>query len=72
MESDEDSNLSALLQDSDDSSVKMEREIWGAPRLATQDADAIIDQLNLKPTTHNPCLYTGYYKRNKVVVARQK
>ena len=47
MESDEDSNLSALFQDSDNSSVKIEREIWGAPQLATQDTDVIINQLKL-------------------------
>ena len=72
MESDNDRNLSALFQDSGDSSVKIEQEIWGAPRLPTQDADAIINQLNLKSTTHNPFLYTGYYRRHKVVVGRQR
>ena len=35
MESDKDSNLNALFQDSDNSSVEMEQEIWEAPRLAT-------------------------------------
>ena len=35
MESDTDSNLSALFQDSDDSSVEIEREIWEAPRLTS-------------------------------------
>jgi len=72
MESDRDSNLTALFQDSDNGSVELEREIWGAPRLPPQDADMIIDQLNLKPTTHNMFLHTGYYRRHKVVMVRQR
>ena len=72
MESDEDSNLTALFQDSDNSSVELEQEVWGAPRLPLQDTDSIIDQLNLKLTTHNPFLCTGYYRRHKVVVVRQR
>ena len=51
MESDNDSNLSVIFQDSDKSSVELEQDIWGASRLPPQDADAIIDQQNKKPTT---------------------
>ena len=50
----------------------MEREIWGAARLLLQDTDVIIDPLNLKQTTHNPFLYTGYYRRHTIVVVRQR
>ena len=63
------SNLSALFQDSDNSSIKIEQDI---PRLATQDADAIINQMKLKPITHNLYLYMGHYKGNKVLVIRQR
>ena len=70
-ESDEDSNLTAIFQDSQDSSIDLEREIWGAPRLPPHDADAINDQLNLELTMYNPLLHTGYYRRHTVVVTRQ-
>ena len=72
MESDKGSNQTALFQNRDDGSVELEREIWGASRLPSQDADAIIDQLNVKLTTHNPFLHTGYYRRHKVVMVRQR
>jgi hypothetical protein len=72
METDTDSNLSAVFQESDDSGVKIERKLWGAPSLEPRDTDTIINQLKLKPTTHNTCLYTGYYKGNILVVVRQR
>ena len=40
--------------------------------LATQNVDAIINQLKCKPTTHNLCRYIGCYKGNKVAVERQR
>ena len=77
-ELDTDSNL---FQDSDNSRVETEQEVVQAPvqvdekrapRLATRDPDAIINQLKLRPTTHNPCMYTVYYKGNMVLVERQR
>ena len=72
MDSDEDSILGALFQDSDNSGVEILQEIWVAPRLATQDANIIINQQKLRQTAHNMCLYTGYYKKNNMVVVRQR
>ena len=31
----------------------------------------LIDKLHLKPTTHEPCLYSGKYKGNKIYFLRQ-
>ena len=48
--------------------VKAEKR--GAPRRATRDTDTIINQLKLRQTTRNLCLYTGYYKGNRVLVEK--
>ena len=80
IESDTDSNLSALFQDSDDFSVETEQEAAqapvqvggrGMPRLATQYVGAVINQLKPQSMTCNPCLYVGYYKGNRIVTERQ-
>ena len=42
-----------------------------APRLWEKHADKIIRELNLKPTTHEPCLYSGLVHGEQVLFKRQ-
>jgi hypothetical protein len=81
IESDTNSNLRALFQDSDNYSIETEQDVVQAPvqadekgvsRLATQNTDVIINQLKLQPTTRSPCLYADYHRGNNMVVERQR
>jgi hypothetical protein len=42
-----------------------------SPRLWEKHADAILQELGLTPTTHEPCLYSGTIAGNRVIFKRQ-
>jgi hypothetical protein len=42
-----------------------------SPRLWEKHADAILREIGLKPTHHEPCLYTGNIHGNRVIFLRQ-
>jgi hypothetical protein len=42
-----------------------------SPRLWEKHADAILQGLGLKPTVHEPCLYSGVVDGNRVIFKRQ-
>ncbi len=42
-----------------------------SPRLWEKHADAILCEIGLAPTTHEPCLYTGNIHGNRVIFLRQ-
>ena len=42
-----------------------------SPRLWEKHADAILRELNLTPTTHEPCLYSGRIDGKRVIFKRQ-
>jgi hypothetical protein len=41
------------------------------PRLWEKHADAILQKLQLTPTTHKPCLYSGTIASNRIILKRQ-
>ena len=55
--------------------VKVKRALQGHPESARQWAilidNLIRTKLNLQPTTHEPCLYSGQYKNEKILFLRQ-
>jgi hypothetical protein len=42
-----------------------------SPRLWEKHADAILRELGLTPTIHEPCLYSGVINGNRVIFMRQ-
>ena len=42
-----------------------------SPHLWEKHADAILCEIGLVPTTHEPCLYTGIIHGNRVIFLRQ-
>jgi hypothetical protein len=42
-----------------------------SPRLCKKHADAILQDLNLTPTVHKPCLYSGTIAGNRVIFKQQ-
>jgi len=42
-----------------------------SPRLWEKHADAILQELGLTPTTHEPCLYPGVIDGKRIIFKRQ-
>jgi hypothetical protein len=42
-----------------------------SPGLWEKHADAILREIGLTPTVHEPCLYTGTINNNRVIFMRQ-